>query len=41
MLRRVVVTGQGIVSGLGNNIAEVDASLARRALGHPLQPDVR
>ena len=40
MLRRVVVTGQGIVSSLGNNIAEGGREPPRRALGHPLQPDV-
>jgi 3-oxoacyl-[acyl-carrier-protein] synthase-1 len=39
--RRVVVTGQGIVSSLGNNLAEVDDQPARGPLGHPLQPGLR
>jgi 3-oxoacyl-[acyl-carrier-protein] synthase-1 len=38
MLRRVVVTGQGIVSSLGNNIAEVDASLRATRSGIRFNP---
>ena len=38
MLRRVVVTGQGIVSSLGNNIAEVDASLRAARSGIRFNP---
>ena len=36
-MRRVVVTGMGIVSCLGNDAHGVDAVAARRALRHPLQ----
>jgi 3-oxoacyl-[acyl-carrier-protein] synthase-1 len=38
MLRRVVVTGQGIVSSLGNNLAEVDESLRERRSGLRFNP---
>ncbi len=38
MLRRVVVTGQGIVSSLGNNLAEVDASLRAARSGIRFNP---
>ena len=38
MLRRVVVTGQGIVSSLGNNLAEVDASLRATRSGIRFNP---
>ncbi len=38
MLRRVVVTGQGIVSSLGNNLAEVDASLRAAKSGIRFNP---
>lgn len=38
MLRRVVVTGMGIVSSLGNNLAEVDASLRATRSGIRFNP---
>jgi 3-oxoacyl-[acyl-carrier-protein] synthase-1 len=38
MLRRVVVTGQGIVSSLGNNLAEVDESLRSARSGLRFNP---
>jgi 3-oxoacyl-[acyl-carrier-protein] synthase-1 len=38
MLRRVVVTGQGIVSSLGNNLAEVDESLRATRSGLRFNP---
>ncbi|MBP8144771.1 MAG: beta-ketoacyl-ACP synthase I [Inhella sp.] len=38
MLRRVVVTGQGIVSSLGNNLAEVDESLRSARSGLLFNP---
>jgi len=38
MLRRVVVTGQGIVSSLGNQLAEVDASLRAARSGIRFNP---
>jgi 3-oxoacyl-[acyl-carrier-protein] synthase-1 len=38
MLRRVVVTGQGIVSSLGNNLAEVDESLRAARSGLRFNP---
>ncbi|RZJ10333.1 MAG: beta-ketoacyl-ACP synthase I [Rubrivivax sp.] len=37
-MRRVVVTGQGIVSSLGNNLAEVDASLRATRSGIRFNP---
>ena len=38
MLRRVAVTGMGIVSSLGNNLAEVDASLRAARSGIRFNP---
>ncbi len=38
-MRRVVVTGQGIVSSLGNNLAEVDASLREGRSGIRFNPN--
>jgi 3-oxoacyl-[acyl-carrier-protein] synthase-1 len=37
-MRRVVVTGMGIVSSIGNNAAGSDRLAARCQIGHQLQP---
>ena len=38
-MRRVVVTGMGIVSSLGNNVAEVKDSLYEGRSGITFQPE--
>ncbi len=38
-MRRVVITGMGIVSSLGNNVSEVEESLQNSKSGITFQPE--